>query len=155
MKSFAGNRRSMAKEMETVRSCGFLVVRGRPIREFLLMKHKIRWDLPKGHIDPGETDLDCALRELWEETGIPADALKVDPTFQFVHKYPVRTNRVKSGRAMKTLVIFLGQLLRDVKIKTTEHPSYAWLPWEPPHRIQEQTIDPLLKSVEEYVTAKK
>ena len=145
----------MAKEMETVRSCGFLVVRGRPVREFLLMKHKVRWDLPKGHVDPGETDLDCAFRELWEETGIPADALKVDPTFQFVHQYPVRTNRVKSGRAMKTLVIFLGQLLRDVKIKTTEHPSYAWLPWEPPHRIQVQTIDPLLKSVEEYLTEKR
>jgi len=79
----------------------------------------------------------------------------VDPTFQFVHQYPVRTNRVRSGRAMKTLVIFLGQLLRDVKIKTTEHPDYAWLPWQPPHRIQEQTIDPLLKSVEDYMTKKK
>ncbi len=28
------------------------------------------WSLPKGHIDPGETSLDAAIREIYEETGI-------------------------------------------------------------------------------------
>ena len=28
------------------------------------------WSLPKGHIDPGETKIDAAKRELYEETGI-------------------------------------------------------------------------------------
>ena len=45
-------------------SCGFLILRGQPIDSFLLMKHPRRWDLPKGHLDEGETELQCALREL-------------------------------------------------------------------------------------------
>jgi bis(5'-nucleosidyl)-tetraphosphatase len=136
--------------METVKSCGVLVVRGRPIREFLLMRHERRWDLPKGHIDPGETEVECALREMREETGIPEASVTLDPTFRFTHQYEVRTDRVKGGRALKTLVMFLAELHDVVKIQTTEHPGYQWFPWKPPHQIQVQTIDPLLKAVEEF-----
>ena len=28
------------------------------------------WSLPKGHIDPGETTLEAAIREIYEETGL-------------------------------------------------------------------------------------
>lgn len=33
------------------------------------------WSLPKGHIEEGEENLVGAIREIWEETGIPADKL--------------------------------------------------------------------------------
>jgi 8-oxo-dGTP pyrophosphatase MutT (NUDIX family) len=32
--------------------------------EFLLMQHAERWDLPKGHLDPGESQKQAAIREL-------------------------------------------------------------------------------------------
>jgi len=143
-------RKGSAVEVPTVKSCGVLVTRGRPICEFLLMQHRHRWDLPKGHIDPGETEIECALREMSEETGIPENAVMLDPEFRFVHHYPVRTDRVAGGVAQKTLIVFLAELVRDVAIKTTEHPSYAWFRWNPPHRIQAQTINPLLAAVEEF-----
>lgn len=134
-----------------LKSCGVLVVRGDPPQAFLLMQHPSRWDLPKGHVDPGESEVECALRELSEETGITADDIELDTAFRFTLQYPVVSKRTAGERWLKTLVVFLGRLIRDVEIVPTEHESYAWFDWRPPHRIQEQTIDPLLNSVEEYL----
>ena len=130
-------------------SCGFLILRGNPVDSFLLMRHSRRWDLPKGHLDPGETELECALRELREETSIPADAIEVDPDFQFENRYMVNQRRY-GGRGLieKRLLIFLGWLLRPIEIQLTEHDDFRWFPWNPPHQIQEWTIDPLLHAVE-------
>lgn len=137
--------------MPELKSCGVLVVRGDPIREFLLMRHPDRWDLPKGHVDPGETELACAMRELWEETGITADAIALDPTFRFTQSYRVRYARTGGEEWPKTLVVFLGRLTRDTPITTTEHAGFQWFPWQPPHQIQPQTIDPLLAEVEQFL----
>jgi bis(5'-nucleosidyl)-tetraphosphatase len=133
-----------------VKSCGFLIVRGNPIREFLLMRHADRWDLPKGHVDPGETEMQCALRELREETGIALTDIDVLDGFRFETRYQVRGKR--DGRLYdKTLVIFLARLKRDVAIAVTEHPGFQWFPWQPPHKIQAWTIDPLLAEAERFI----
>jgi len=135
--------------MPEVKSCGFLIVRGDPIREFLLMRHADRWDLPKGHVDPGETEMECALRELAEETGITAADIELIDGFRFTNHYQVRGKR--DGRLYdKTLVIFLARLLKDISIKATEHPGYEWFAWNPPHHIQAFTIDPLLAALERF-----
>ncbi|CAN7396064.1 NUDIX domain-containing protein [Massilia sp. LjRoot122] len=55
-------------------SCGTLVVN--PRRELLLchVTHTPKWDIPKGMRDPGETELEAAMRELREETGLVFEA---------------------------------------------------------------------------------
>ena len=136
--------------MAVQKSCGFLILRGEPVREFLLMRHADRWDLPKGHVDAGETEMQCALRELWEETGLKADDIDPLPDFRFTLEYPVKNKR--TGQIDdKTLVVFLARLHRDAEINPTEHPGYQWFGWPPPHRIQEKTIDPLLAEVAKFL----
>ena len=38
--------------------------------ECLMIYRNNRWDLPKGHVDCGESDEECAVREIAEETGV-------------------------------------------------------------------------------------
>ena len=147
----ASLRSDSPESLPQVRSCGVLVVVGDPIERFLLMRHKERWDLPKGHVDPGESDIECALREMWEETGIPPDAIELDPFFRFEHRYIVKYARTGGDAKLKTLVIFLARLTREVRIDVSEHPGYQWFSWKPPHQIQEQTIDPLLACLHRYI----
>ncbi len=137
--------------MDETKACGVLVFRERPIESFLLMRHPTRLDLPKGHSEPGETELACALRELHEETGIRAEDIALDPDFRWTTEYDVDGRRYGlSDRVHKTVVIFLARLVRDVEIATSEHLGFEWTPWNPPHQIQAQTIDPLLAAVEKY-----
>ena len=52
-----------------VRAGGGLVVRDGTV----LLVHRPKyddWTFPKGKADDGESDEDCALREVWEETGL-------------------------------------------------------------------------------------
>ncbi len=133
-------------------ACGFLILCGDGPESFLLMKHPHRWDLPKGHRDPGESELQCALRELEEETGITADAIQIETEFRFELQYPVDQKRYGGeGVVMKTLVIFMARLPGQVTPLLTEHEGAEWIPWCPPHYIQENTIDPLLRAAEEYL----
>ncbi|MEC9003599.1 MAG: NUDIX domain-containing protein [Planctomycetota bacterium] len=140
--------------MRQVKSCGFLVMRREPEISFLLMQHPNRWDLPKGHVDPGEDELQCAYRELWEETGIQEADLQRDEAFRFTLEYPVVDREYPQETAHKTLVIFLGWLGKDVPIKVTEHDSYQWFPWNPPHQVQATTIDPLLAAATEFLSGR-
>ena len=43
---------------------------GHPSGRYLFIKRYGRWDLPKGHMEPGETPEDCALREVMEECNL-------------------------------------------------------------------------------------
>ena len=126
-------------------------MRGNPIRQFLLMEHADRLDLPKGHLDKGESELQCALRELEEETSISASEIELDPKFRFVQRYSVWPKKFNGEECEKTLVVFLGQLHRDTVIRLTEHQGFRWVNWNPPHQIQAQTIDPLLAELDRFL----
>ena len=77
------------------------MVRGDPIEQFLLMVHPTRLDLPKGHIDDGETEIECALRELVEETSITDKDIHLDPDFRFTTHYTVRPQSTGARNARK------------------------------------------------------
>ncbi len=142
--------------MKQVKACGFILLRrDKSINQtsFLLMKHADRYDLPKGHLEPGESDLDCALREMTEETGIPIDAVEIDRDFQYRSIYYPQSARLDNNEVVeKTLIIFLGWVDFNTQITITEHLGYEWFDWKPPHQIQLLTIDPVLAEVAAHLT---
>ncbi len=119
--------------------------------EFLLMRHPKRWDLPKGHRDPGENDLQTALRELQEEIGVDPGIVRIDPEFQFETRYAVTYRRWPGETFEKCVRYFLGFIDHKPELVLTEHEDCRWWTWSPPHTIQAQTIDPLLASVADHL----
>ena len=97
------------------------------------------WQMPQGGVEPGEEPREAALRELFEETGIPADAVEiVAETADWIpyalphHLVPKLWNgRYRGQKQRWFLMRFLGD---DAQINIqTEHPEFnrwCWLPAE-------------------------
>ena len=103
------------------KSCGVLpcrMVDGQ--QEFLLVfeTYSKCWSLPKGHIEAGETDVQAALRELYEETGMTA-ILDVSKTATI--EYPI------SDFARKQVVFFLGEVAGETTVREGEIDKFKWV----------------------------
>jgi 8-oxo-dGTP pyrophosphatase MutT (NUDIX family) len=137
----------MENALPKVAAAGVLLMSTQPPTRFLLMRHHDRWDLPKGHAEPGESLQETALRETEEETGIAESQISLDPNFSFSVSYPVTYRRHGSEVFEKTVTYFLGYVEYMQPIICSEHEGCQWFDWMPPHQIQSQTIDPLLAAV--------
>ena len=103
------------------KSCGVLpyrIVDGH--QEFLLVfeTYSKCWSLPKGHIEAGETDVQAAQRELYEETGLTA---KLYTTRIASIEYPV------SSFARKQVAFFLGEVTGVPKVREGEIDKIKWV----------------------------
>lgn len=110
---------SKSKRGATETSAGGVVIRGEAGREQLVAIVPARrapggapvLGLPKGHIDPGETALTAALREVREEAGVVAEWLGDLGEVRYWYR--------RNGRAVAKSVVFF--LLRYVSGDTADH----------------------------------
>ncbi len=83
------------------KSCGIILytnIKGK--RHYLLIQDKKgRIGFPKGHIEEGETEKECALRETWEETSLVPSIIP--------HFYKSVQYRLPNG-TMKRVAYYLG-----------------------------------------------
>ncbi len=116
---------------------------------FLLLRDGARWDVPKGKDKRGESELQCAMRELFEETRLAPEHVTLDETFRFE---AVWRKRNRAGEIIeKTLVMFLAMVEDDARVRCDDHDGFAWVRYEPGRIVDDATIDPLLRAVDEHV----
>ena len=61
--------------MKQEKSCGCIVLDKRTV---LLIKHNSgHWDFPKGHVEGEESEVETAIREVKEETGLDIEAVRL------------------------------------------------------------------------------
>jgi 8-oxo-dGTP diphosphatase len=68
------------------------------------------YNLPGGKVEPGESGLDAAYRELFEETGITGEDINLTFLMEFV--YPLNDCRIE---------VYVGGLERDVVLREEAH----------------------------------
>lgn len=84
--------------MKKEKSCGCIVINN---GEVLLVKHNDgHIAFPKGHIEDGETEEQCALRETFEETGLKVKIIK---GYRYTQTYFVKQD------VLKEVVYFLAE----------------------------------------------
>ena len=93
------------------------------------------WQSVTGSQEPGETLVETATRELFEETGIDAAQYGglVDWNVSNVYEiYPRWRHRYAPGTTHNTEHVFALQLPEAVPVTLDprEHRAYVWLPWE-------------------------
>jgi bis(5'-nucleosidyl)-tetraphosphatase len=110
------------------RSAGVVVFHTQDgITKYLLLKNdKSKYDFPKGNIEAGESELNAAIREAREETGLP-DIRLVDG---FVEKITYFYLRPGGARVRKSVQYYLGYTDSiDVRI-SDEHQGFVWVTLE-------------------------
>jgi 8-oxo-dGTP pyrophosphatase MutT (NUDIX family) len=83
---------------------------------------RLRWSLPKGHVEAGETNEDAAIREVMEETGITGRVLAPLGTIDF---WFVADGRRVHKTVHHFLMVALGGELSDEDVEVEQ---VEWVP---------------------------
>ena len=105
------------------KSCGALIFRGeKDTLEILLIKSRFggHWSFPKGHVELGENEVQTALREIREETGL---IVRLENGFrQCVEYYP-------KPNVKKQVVYFLATLTDPAAQPVPQKEEVSELRW--------------------------
>ena len=120
--------------MPIEKSAGAIIFRYENNKIYYLLLHypglthraeKDYWDLPKGHIEKGETIAETIRREVEEETGLT--------DIQFVEGFKETIKyffRFGGKNILKFVTFYLAETkTKEIKI-SSEHLGYQWLPYE-------------------------
>lgn len=99
------------------------------------------WSLPKGHVEKGEETLAAAIREIQEESGIPATALNF---VREVAHYSRRRTKLREGDTDElrdiTLYLFTTEWEKLLP-EDPENPEALWIPTQVVPDILTNAID--------------
>jgi bis(5'-nucleosidyl)-tetraphosphatase len=121
---------------------------------FLLIQHNAgHWAFPKGHAERGESEIETALRELGEETGITD--VELDTRRVFEERY-TKTFRGDARRLVrKTVRYFIGTVASSrVKVQAEEIKDHRWVTSDEARKlITYSESRKMLEEADRYLTA--
>ncbi len=116
------------------------------------------WNFPKGHVEEGESEMETAIRELYEETGIK-EVKFIDgwrQQTQFIYK---EMHREKPEFIRKDFVLYLAEA--DMKTKVNllvkedsgeKINGYAWLDFKMANKyLKFKNLKEILKEADSYL----
>ena len=135
--------------MKKIKSCGFIVYKLDDEGQKYLLLHQTKsgtWSFPKGRMEAGEDELQTALRELYEETGLVADPV---PGFREEYTY------LSDPDTEKTVVLFLTEAGEDpVTPEEGAIDEIAWLDaGEAVARMEGRNVLPAVSAADHYAVS--
>ena len=133
----------LSNDEKTCRSAGMIV--RNPDGEILLLDRRngvLGWACPAGHVESEEGTLDCALRELTEETGIQLELKNV--TDLFLEQYI--NNSCNRGASGHNWTIYIANTPNDRIIlkEPDDHKGIGWFKLEELEYLQ---LEPVWKII--------
>ena len=104
-------------------SSGIIIFRNKGKIEFLFLKRREGFlDMPKGHIEKGESQLIAAKREALEETGLNVNLLE---GFRELQEY---WYTYEGEKIWKKVSLYLGNVSDNSEVHISqEHTGFVWL----------------------------
>ncbi len=142
--------------MLTEKSVGIVLIKRETDIRFLILYRKANanfkeaWEFPKGIVDKSETEMQTAVRELGEETGLLAKDIKFLPEFHDKISYFFRN---QSQELVKKEVSFVLAQTNKSEIRlSSEHDAYRWAPYlEAWELLSQNNTKEVLKKANEFV----
>lgn len=132
------------------KSCGIVVYREEGgVRLYLVLHYEEgHWDLPKGHVEAGESEEETARRETKEETGITK--LEFAKGFRKTIHYSFK----RRGALVPKDAVFFAAKTSETEVELSgEHIGFLWLPFrEAEKKTTYQNTKKVLKEVEAFLS---
>lgn len=124
----AEKSQTVTKDQVSAGGVAFRRVKSGPEIAIVSVKPSLRWQLPKGIVDPGETPEITAVREVREEAGVETELIELIETVEYWYQ---RVQYGKRIRYHKFVHFYLLQYLSgDVKDHDHEIAESRWVSFE-------------------------
>jgi 8-oxo-dGTP pyrophosphatase MutT (NUDIX family) len=125
--------------MKYEKSCGAVIFDGD--RVLVIQQVKGHWGFPKGHVEPGETEGETAIREIKEETNLDVE---INEKYRYVERYSPEEG------IEKDVIFFIAKKTGgEIKVQEEEVTATEWL--LPEDAIEKVTYDSSKRILEKVI----
>jgi putative (di)nucleoside polyphosphate hydrolase len=102
-----------------------------------------QWQLPQGGLDRGEEPLAAAKRELWEETGLREEEVRLlaEHPEWLVYELPAYSAKHGRGQAQKWFLFQLTTTDARIDLETTKSKEFQRWKWTTLRQLRDETVE--------------